>query len=129
MFNEFAEYCSNVIGLKSGDKILLTVSGGADSMVMLHLFERSDYELSVAHCNFNLRGEESERDTTFVKDYCDSNDIRLFVKYFNTVEFAAENGISVQMAARDLRYRWFEQLRQKLDYDYIATAHHLDDQA
>jgi len=129
MFNEFVEYCSNVIGLKSGDKILLTVSGGADSMVMLHLFERSDYEISVAHCNFNLRGEESERDTAFVKDYCDSNDVRLFVKYFNTAEYAAENGISVQMAARDLRYRWFEQLRQKLDYDYIATAHHLDDQA
>ena len=82
-----------------------------------------------AHCNFHLRGEESDGDEQFVRDYAERNGIQCFVKHFETEKYAAEQSISIEMAARDLRYAWFEELRQQLGYDKIAVAHHADDQA
>ena len=82
-----------------------------------------------AHCNFHLRGEESDGDDWFMRDYAEKHGIKCFVKHFETENYAAENGISIEMAARDLRYAWFEELRQQFGYDRIAVAHHADDQA
>ena len=98
-------------------------------MVLADLLLKAKVEFVAAHCNFHLRGEESNGDEKFVRDYAERNDIQCFVKHFDTESYAAENGVSIEMAARDLRYAWFEELRQQLGYDKIAVAHHADDQA
>jgi tRNA(Ile)-lysidine synthase len=109
------------------DKILLAVSGGIDSMVMLHLFKESGFSIGVAHANFQLRGIDSEGDENLVKDICDKNTIPFFVKRFETEIYAKSNHISVQMAARELRYEWFNRLLTEQHFDLVATAHHLND--
>ncbi len=109
------------------DKLLLAVSGGADSMVLLHLFQQTEFDFSVAHCNFKLRGAESDGEEVFIRDYCGEHGIELFVKNFETKEYAKIEGISIEMAARQLRYSWFEELRIQLGYNCILTAHHRDD--
>lgn len=114
---------------KHDDKILLAVSGGIDSMVMTHLFQQTDCQIAIMHCNFKLRSADSDQDEEFVQKYADSNSIPFFSKTFNTGEIARNNNISVQMAARDLRYNWFEELRKKNDYDLISVAHNLNDNA
>ena len=106
---------------------LLTVSGGVDSVVMLHLFQKAGFPVGVAHCNFGLRGEESEGDEQFVKALAEAYHLPFYSKRFNTKSFAREKHISTQMAARDLRYAWFEELRLTHNYTYIATAHHASD--
>lgn len=119
-------YNRNVIS--PSHKVILAVSGGIDSMVMTDLFSRMDNELLVTHCNFSLRGEESDEDEVFVKEYCSRKSIPFISKRFDTISFAEENNISVQMAARELRYKWFYELQLEKDFDFIATAHNLDDQ-
>ncbi|MFM2157015.1 MAG: tRNA lysidine(34) synthetase TilS [Bacteroidota bacterium] len=109
-------------------KILLAVSGGVDSMVLLHLLKKSSNNFEVAHCNFNLRGEESEKDYLFVKKSCLQYDIVFNGKKFDTTAFAKENGLSIQMAARQLRYTWFSEIIQVKKLEYLATAHHQNDQ-
>ncbi|MBU8892010.1 MAG: tRNA lysidine(34) synthetase TilS [Bacteroidales bacterium] len=109
------------------DRILLGVSGGIDSVCMLHYFSTSGYSTGIAHCNFGLRGEESDQDEIFVRNLASEFDIPFFSVKFNTQEIAEKEGISIQMAARDLRYEWFEEIRKKYDYDYIAIAHNKDD--
>ena len=110
-----------------GKRLFLAVSGGMDSMVLLHLFHQLNYEISVLHCNFSLRNLESDGDEEFVKHYCESKKIPLFIQKFDTKQFADDAKISIQVAARKLRYDWFyEQLVDK-NFDYILTAHHLDD--
>ena len=109
-------------------KYLLAVSGGVDSMVMLHTFQQTDLNFTVAHCNFNLRAEESASDTIFVEEYCKENDINLHVKSFDTIKYASLNKVNIQIAARELRYHWFYDLIRDYRYDYIVTAHHLNDQ-
>ena len=94
---------------------------------MLDLLVKSDYSCGIAHCNFNLRGDESDADEEFVKTLALRYDIPLFVKSFNTKEYAEEHSISIQMAARELRYKWFEKIRESNEYDYIALAHQMDD--
>ncbi|SKB52282.1 tRNA lysidine(34) synthetase TilS [Dyadobacter psychrophilus] len=106
---------------------LLTVSGGVDSVVMLHLFQKAGFPAGVAHCNFGLREEESEGDEQFVKTLANASGFPFYSKRFNVKSFAKEKGISTQMAARDLRYGWFEELRAGNNYSYIATAHHAND--
>ena len=112
-------------------QILLAVSGGIDSMYMANraseLFPEAHF--AVAHCNFQLRGKESDDDEEFVENWCKEHHIKCFVKRFDTREFAAEQGISIEMAARQLRYEWFEQLRTELGFDAIATAHNACDNA
>lgn len=110
------------------DKILLAVSGGIDSVVLAHLFRKADLNFAIAHCNFGLRGDESNADAAFVADLASLLKVPFFLKRFSTISFANAKRISIQMAARDLRYHWFEQIRNKNHFAYVATAHHLDDQ-
>jgi tRNA(Ile)-lysidine synthase len=112
---------------KKTDRVLLAISGGIDSVCMFHLFREAGYAIAIAHCNFNLRGDESDQDAVFVQNLAEEFDIPFFTKSFNTKEIAEKEGISIQMAARDLRYDWFEEIRQKYEYDYIAIAHNKDD--
>ena len=110
------------------DAILLAVSGGIDSVVMAHLFHGAKFRFAIAHCNFCLRGSESDKDEEFVKALALDLKVSLFVKKFDVGSAVAQRGISIQMAARDLRYAWFEGIRQQHGFSYLATAHHLDDQ-
>jgi tRNA(Ile)-lysidine synthase len=112
---------------KTTDKILLAVSGGVDSMVMLDLFQQADFNLGVVHCNFQLRGDDSNADEALVKGYCHENNLPFFMARFPTEAFAADNGLSIQLAARKLRYDFFEQQRSSQGYDRIATAHQFND--
>ena len=109
-------------------KLILALSGGIDSMVLADMLLQSKADFVLAHCNFHLRGEESNGDEKFVREYAERNGLTLYVKQFDTMAYAKEHGVSIEMAARDLRYAWFEELRQQLGYDKIAVAHHADDQ-
>lgn len=109
------------------DKILVTVSGGVDSVVMLDLLHRLEMDCVIAHCNFNLRGDESDGDQRFVEQLAQKYGYPLFVESFQTLEMASQNGISIEMAARDLRYNWFESLRQEQGCQWISVGHHTDD--
>lgn len=114
---------------KEKDKILLAVSGGVDSVVMVNAFAENGLNFGIAHCNFGLRGAESEADEGFVKALAEELKVPFFVKKFNTKQFSGANKISTQMAARDLRYQWFEEIRKENNYNFIATAHHKNDVA
>lgn len=129
MIDQFQAYINRYNLIAEGDKVILALSGGIDSMVLADLLLKVKVDFVAAHCNFHLRGEESDGDEKFVRDYAERNGIQCYVKHFETEKYAAEQGVSIEMAARDLRYSWFEQLRQELGYDKIAVAHHADDQA
>lgn len=107
--------------------IVVGVSGGMDSMVLLHLLKHSAATIAVAHCNFGLRGAESDGDEAFVANFCNDHAIAFHSIKFDTTQYASEHGISIEMAARNLRYAWFEELANKLGFDYIAIAHNLND--
>jgi tRNA(Ile)-lysidine synthase len=124
---QFITYIKTNALFTSDDKILLAVSGGKDSVLMAQLFKLAGYDFSIAHCNFNLRADEAQRDETFVKLLAASLSVPFYVTHFNTKAYASEHHISTQMAARDLRYQWFEQIRLELGYNYIAVAHHQND--
>ncbi len=109
------------------DKILVTVSGGVDSIVLCELFHQTKLKFSIAHCNFQLRDNESNADEKFVEQLASKYNVPFYSVRFNTKDFVEENKISTQMAARELRYNWFEEIRKNENYNYIATAHHLDD--
>ncbi len=109
------------------NKVLLTVSGGIDSIVMCEIFSKAGLNFAIAHCNFQLRGNESNEDELFVKQLAEKYKVPFFYKRFNTSSYANKKGVSIQMAARELRYEWFEEIRKKKKLDYIATAHHQDD--
>lgn len=109
------------------DKVLVGVSGGVDSMVLLHALISAGYNVSIAHCNFQLRGDESNKDEEFVVNYAKEKGLIHFVKRFNTQEFAERNGISIQMAARELRYEWFEELKEQNGFARVAIAHNAND--
>ena len=108
-------------------RILVAVSGGVDSVVLAHLCKNAGLDISLAHCNFQLRGEESEEDENFVIELADSMDLQIFIEEFETEAYANEKKMSTQMAARELRYRWFDELCETLQFDYIFTAHHAND--
>ncbi|NOY96040.1 MAG: tRNA(Ile)-lysidine synthetase, partial [Chlorobi bacterium] len=110
MLNKLTEFINKQRLFEPQQKILLAVSGGVDSMVMLFLFEQSGFNYSVAHCNFQLRGGESKQDEQFVKEYVNRLGVRLHTKQFDTEDYAKVNGISIEMAARDLRYEYFDDL-------------------
>ncbi|MDA3911187.1 MAG: tRNA lysidine(34) synthetase TilS [Bacteroidales bacterium] len=108
-------------------KFVLAVSGGADSMAMLSLAHKHGLKAIVAHCNFNLRGDESDEDEMFVRTWAERFSYDIKVARFQTKDYAKQHGISIQMAARDLRYDWFESLRRQTACDYVILAHHRDD--
>jgi tRNA(Ile)-lysidine synthase len=128
MLQEFKTYIVDHNLFDPNDRILLAVSGGIDSVVMSELFHRAGYNFGIAHCNFGLRGNESDTDETFVEKLAKNYRVPFNTKRFLTTKVTKEKGISIQMAARELRYQWFEEIRLKEKYTCIATAHHLDDQ-
>jgi tRNA(Ile)-lysidine synthase len=109
------------------DKIVIALSGGGDSVTLVDLFSRLNQPVVLAHCNFGLRGIESDEEEDFVRKVSVVYDIPVFVTRFETREYALQNGISVEMAARELRYEWFEKIRQEKHCKWIAVAHHADD--
>jgi len=113
--------------LAKSDRILLAVSGGKDSMLMAKLFHDMGRECIIAHCNFQLRAEHSDKDEELVREYALQLGFPVFVKQFDTEHYASENKISIQMAARELRYAWFEELRQEQECSVIAIAQHAND--
>ncbi len=108
-------------------KLLLAISGGVDSMVLLDLLSKMEMKLSLAHCNFDLRGEDSDKDEALIRLEAEKYDLNLDSIRFDTKEYARLHKCSIQMAARDLRYSWFEDLLREKEYDYLLTAHHADD--
>ena len=113
--------------LCKGEHIVAAVSGGADSVCLLLVLQELGYEIVAAHCNFHLRGGESDRDEEFVKALCDRKGIKLHITGFDTVSYAKSHGLSIEMAARELRYGFFRQLMQEEHCDKTAIAHHADD--
>ena len=114
--------------LLSGEKpVVVGISGGADSVALLHILVSLGYKCIAAHCNFNLRGDESFRDEQFTIDFTQRLQVPLCKISFETNKYAQENRLSVEMAARELRYRWFEELLNTYDADAVAVAHHRDD--
>lgn len=132
MLHAFLTYINEQKLFEPTEKVLLTVSGGKDSVAMLDLFCGANWGdsrlyFAVAHCNFQLRGKDSDDDQIFVENLCKENNVVFHTKTFDTKAYTKKNKISIEMAARSLRYEWFESLRQELNFDYIATAHHLND--
>lgn len=127
LLERFINFINSEHLAKAGDRILLTVSGGSDSMMLADLFSQTSFAFGIAHCNFQLRGEDSIRDETFVSAYCEKQHIPFYCTRFDTAVYAAEQRVSIQEAARTLRYEWFEQVRTREGYSAIATAHHLND--
>lgn len=145
MLTEFKKYIERYNLIDKDYKILLALSGGVDSMVLARLLIMSqrDYKstsqrvetqsqsqsnLAFAHCNFHLRGEDSNRDERFVTDFARENNIPIYIKHFDTEAYAKENSLSIEMAARELRYNWFKELKEIHNFDKVALAHHGDDQ-
>jgi len=126
MVENFKDYIKAHHLISFDDKILLAISGGVDSIVMLHLFREAGYNFSICHCNFKLR-VESDNDEDFVRQIADDYGKQFFAKRFETWDFASKHKVSIQMAARRLRYQWFEELQRDYIFDRIATAHHIDD--
>lgn len=144
MLRRVKKYISDNGLLSTGAKVLVCVSGGADSVALLDVLLRGGYECHVAHCNFGLRGAESDRDEAFVRELCGSlgdrlkvkgewlrvnGSIPLYVAHFDTLSYARAHRLSVETAARELRYQWFGELAAELGCEAIAVAHHQNDQA
>jgi tRNA(Ile)-lysidine synthase len=124
LFTDFIEH-NNLFGRSA--KVLAAVSGGMDSVIMVHILKAAGFNFGIAHCNFQLRGDESLRDQAFCSQLAKQLGVPFYTINFDTLNFVAEKKISTQMAARELRYQWFEQMRQQADYDVIALAHHQND--
>ena len=127
MLEKVREFIHKENLIPDNTKIIVGLSGGMDSMVLLDILTLLGYQCMAAHCNFHLRGEESNRDENFVKKWCKSIDIPYTSINFDTNQYAADRKISIEMAARELRYNWFETLRRHYQAHYIAVAHHKDD--
>lgn len=127
MKESFYNHLTQLVGMPESCTFLLTVSGGGDSVVMAHLFHSCGLKFSIAHCNFHLRGDDSDEDMRFVQQLAADYGVQLFVKEFDTLTIQKNSGKSVEMVARDLRYQWFEEVGQP--FDCIVTAHHANDNA
>ena len=153
MLEQFRAYITSNHLINKGDRILVALSGGVDSMVLAELLRKEGYDIAFAHCNFHLRGKESDEDEQFVREYAKRVGVKLFVRQFDTMDYVENNKVSVEMAARELRYAWFNDLInanehlnasdaaqkdsvistersewQNLRFDKLALAHHADDQ-
>ena len=129
MIYKVAKYIQQKNLMQEGEKTLIALSGGADSVALLVALQKLGYECEAMHCNFHLRGEESMRDEEFVRIICKKRGVKLIVADFDTKKYAAEKGISIEMAARELRYKAFEKHRKEIGAKSIAVAHHRDDSA
>ncbi|MFM6925985.1 MAG: tRNA lysidine(34) synthetase TilS [Ferruginibacter sp.] len=141
LLEKFREYIKHHNLFQPKDKLLLAVSGGVDSVVLCELCKQASYDFIIAHCNFQLRGAESERDENFVRALGKKYEVEVLVRKFETEKYATENKLSIQVAARELRYAWFNELLEKtkidsksdipdsqfLIPDYLLTAHHAND--
>lgn len=127
MLAEFKSHIENNFSFLKETKFLIACSGGLDSVVLTHLLNKLDYDFSLAHCNFNLRGNESENDEQFVVQFAKNIGVELHTVRFNTKNEIEKRGGSTQMVARDLRYEWFKELLETNAYEYVLTAHHADD--
>ena len=127
MKNKVQHFITEKSLFKREDKLILGVSGGADSVCLMHVLLELGYSFELAHCNFNLRGEESDADEYFVQELAKNYQLKINVKHFDTLFYASENKISTQMAARDLRYAWFDELLLNSSAKYLAIAHHAND--
>ena len=127
MIEQFKSHISNKLSFLDNGRLLLAISGGIDSVVLTYLCHQLKLNIALAHCNFNLRGKESDADEDFVLQLADNLDLEVFIESFDTKSYAEERKLSIQMAARELRYHWFEELSEQLKFDYILTAHHADD--
>ncbi len=127
MLTAFNTHIKNNFSGLTNQKILLAVSGGVDSMVLADLCLKSDFNISIAHCNFKLRGDESDADERFVLEFAKSNNLTVYSDHFDTADYVERNKLSVQMAARKLRYDFFDKLRNEHLFDAVLTAHHADD--
>lgn len=127
MFQSFQNHINQNLSFLKESKILIAISGGLDSVVLAHICHNLKWNIALAHCNFNLRGEESDADEDFVLQLADDLNLEVFIESFETGTYAKTNKLSIQMAARELRYNWFYELANQLKFDYILTAHHAND--
>lgn len=127
MVKRFLDFIKKHELCQDGDVVLLAVSGGVDSVVLCHLFHLSKIDFAIAHMNFALRGQDSIEDEKFVKILGEKYQIQVHTSLANPLEFAKQHGISIQMAARELRYTWFAELMSQFNYSSVSTAHHLND--
>ncbi|MCX6291282.1 MAG: tRNA lysidine(34) synthetase TilS [Bacteroidetes bacterium] len=127
MLERFKEYIKEKNLVSPGKTVLLAVSGGADSVAMAELFHRAGINFHLAHCNFGLRGKESDRDEKFVRALAKKYKTEIHTRKFQTESYAKKNKLSIQEAARELRYDWFRELSLLHQYPSVATAHHLND--
>jgi len=127
MLHKFQQHISPKFPFLKDAKLLVAISGGIDSVVLTHLLQQLNFDISLAHCNFQLRGNESDLDEAFVKKLAADFNIDCHTISFDTNKISKEKKISTQMAARDLRYNWFEDLTEKNKYDYVLTAHQKED--
>jgi tRNA(Ile)-lysidine synthase len=127
MFEKFQNHINANFSFLKEKRLLVAISGGIDSMVLFYLCHQLNLDISVAHCNFQLRGDESDDDEDFVKSQTEKLQIPIFIKKFDTKSFAEKEKLSIQVVARNLRYDWFNTLLINNAFDYILTAHHLDD--
>jgi tRNA(Ile)-lysidine synthase len=127
MIRAFKQHINQNLPFLKNKKLLIANSGGIDSTVLTHLMHRSGFDISLAHCNFSLRGKESNKDEKFVKRVGEELQIAAYTITFDTKSYAEKKGISTQMAARKLRYDWFQKICNEHRIDYIITAHHKDD--
>ncbi|WP_114939836.1 tRNA lysidine(34) synthetase TilS [Mucilaginibacter endophyticus] len=125
--NQFVNFIEQNSLFTPATKILAAVSGGIDSVLMVHLLKAAGYDFGIAHCNFQLRGDEALRDQAFSRSLAATLNIPFHTVNFDTEQYAADNKISIQMAARDMRYQWFDTISQQSGYEVIALAHHQND--
>lgn len=123
----FQQHISSQFPFLRQEKILLTISGGIDSVVLTYLSKKIGLNIALAHCNFHLRDKESDADQAFVEALAEEMKIPVFVKHFETVVYSKKHHLSIQLAARKLRYEWFDELSEKHGFQYIFTAHHAND--
>ena len=127
MWSKVCRYAEKYKLLNTNELYVIALSGGADSVALLLLLHEAGYRIEAAHCNFHLRGEESDRDETFCEQLCLNRNIPFHRAHFDTQTYAELHKVSIEMAARELRYKWFEQLRNDLGAAGICVAHHRDD--